>query len=78
MFGADLLLPLISYEIMHWDLTAITLMYVIEGIYALLQIGLSKVCTTDEANYKICIVCNLLQLVGLCIFIAIKELKRTL
>ena len=77
LFGADLLLPLISYEMMHWNLTAISLIYGIQGIfYILLQIGLSNFCTTDEASYKMCVICSLFQLVDLCIFIAVKELKR--
>ena len=77
VFGEDLLLPLISYEIMHWDLTAVTVIFVIAGIfYVLTQIGLSNVCTTDEASYKMCIICSLFQLVCLCILIAMKELNR--
>ena len=77
LFGADLLLPLISYEMMHWNLTAISLIYGIGGVfYVLLQVGLSKFCTTDEANYKMCIVCSLFQLVDLCILIAMKGTKR--
>ena len=77
LFGAYLILPLISYEMMHWNLSAVSLIYGIEGIfYVLLQFGLSKFCTSDEANYKMCIICSLFQLVDLCIFIAMKEAKR--
>ena len=62
---------------MHWNLTAISLIYGIHGIfYVLLKIGMSKFCTTDEASYKMCVIFSLFQLVDLCILIAMKELKR--
>ena len=77
LFGSDYLTPLISYQMMHWDIVAVTIIFVAHGIfYFLLLIGLSRFCTTDKAIYNMCIICSVFQVIDLCILIFMKELKR--
>ena len=77
LFGCELLTPLISYEIMHWDKTSVAIIYSAHGLfYVLLLIGLSMFCTSEKAIYKFCILCTVFLLVDLCIFIVMKGSER--
>ena len=77
LFESDVLLPLITLELMKWDNTALTLIFVVYGvIYFFALMIFSRLCTSDSWISNMTIICILLQMVGFGLFIAMKIFPR--
>ena len=77
LYGTELLIPLISYEILHWNVYAVAIMNASHGvIYILTLLCLTKICTTDKAILNMCVVFSLCALAALCILLSIKGIER--
>ena len=77
LFATDVLLPLITLELMKWDITALTLIFLVFGvIYFFALMILSRLCTSNFWVCNMTIICILLQMVGFGLFTVVKIFLR--
>ena len=77
LFASDVLLPLITLELMKWDITALTLIFVVYGvIYFFALMIFSRLCTGNSSVSNMTTICIFLQMVGFGLFIAMKVFPR--
>ena len=79
LFAFDVLLPLVSLELLKWDITALTIILVASAILYFFALMLfSKFCTSNSGVYNMTIICILLHLIEFGILIAMKMVTRNL
>ena len=77
LFASDVLLPLIILELIKWDITALTLIFVVYGVtYFFALMIFSRLCTSNFWVSNMTIICISLQMVGFGLFIAMKLFPR--
>ena len=77
LFATDVLLPLITSELMKWDITALTLIFLVFGvIYFFALMILPRLCTSNFWVCNMTIICILLQMVGFGLFTVVKIFLR--
>jgi len=79
LFSTLILLPLIVLIILKWNLSALAVVIISDGLlYFFLLMLMSKYCTTDKAVYAMTIISILAQICMLCVIICMKLLPRNL
>lgn len=79
LFSTLILLPLIVLIILKWNLSALAVVIITDGLlYFFLLMLMSKYCTTDKAVYAMTIISILAQICMLCVIISMKLLPRNL
>jgi hypothetical protein len=79
LFSTLILLPLIVLIILKWNLSALTVVIITDGmLYFFLLMLMSKYCTTDRAVYVMTVISIIAQMCMLFVIIAMKLLPRNL
>lgn len=79
LFSTLILLPLIVLIVLKWNLTALAVVIISDGLlYFFLLMLMSKYCTTDKAVYIMTIISIIAQLCMLSVIISMKLLPRNL